>query len=286
MKQGIDPRTRMGTVALVVPDLARSVAYYTEGIGLRLHGQENAQAALGVGGEDLLLLKEQRGASPVLERRTGLYHFALLVPSRLELAKVIRHLSETRTQIGGASDHGVSEALYLTDPDGHGIEIYRDRPRPEWPMAQGTLQMTLDPLDFDGILGELKGQPQTWMGMAPGTTIGHVHLHVADIRASEAFYVNELGFDLVQRYGGQASFVSAGGYHHHLGINTWAGVGAPPPPDSAARLAWFTIVLPDEAALDAVRGRLEAAGVKMERTRDGWEAKDPAQNLVVVRSEK
>lgn len=283
MEQRIDPRTRMGTVALVTPDLARSVRYYTDGIGLRVHQWEGGVATLGVGGEDLLRLIEQPGAGPVKQGRTGLYHFALLVPSRLELARVIQHLGESKTPVGGSSDHGVSEALYLTDPDGHGIEIYRDRPRTEWPREGDRLQMLLEPLDFRGIMGELNGGAAAWTGMAAGTTMGHVHLHVADTHTGEAFYVGVLGFDLIARYGGQASFIAAGGYHHHLGINTWAGFGAPPPPEENARLAWYSIVLPDQTAFDEVRGRVAAAGIAMEETDEGWTMKDPSQNTIHLR---
>lgn len=280
MSTPIHPNTHIGAVALIVPDLQRSVYYYTHHIGLQVQRQEDATAALGVGGPDLLILQEQAGARPVQRNRTGLYHFAILTPSRVELARTLRHLIDTNTPIGGASDHAVSEALYLTDPDGHGIEIYRDRPRSEWAFPNGTLKMTVDPFDMAGVLGELKGNPPAWTGLHRETSMGHIHLHVAQIAASERFYCDILGFDLIVRYGHQASFIAAGGYHHHMGLNTWAGVGAPPPPAYAARLHWFEVRLPDAAALQAVVERVQAAGLPAEPLDHGWLVRDPAQNQI------
>lgn len=280
MSTSIDPHTHIGAVGLIVPSLARSVAYYTQNIGLQLHRQEGGTAALGVGGPDLLILHEQPGVKPVARGRTGLYHFAILTPSRLELARTLRHLLDTRTPIGGASDHAVSEALYLTDPDGHGIEIYRDRPRREWEFPNGALKMTIDPFDMAGVLSELPGDAPAWTGLHPATTIGHIHLHVAQIPASERFYCDVLGFDLMMRYGPQASFIAAGGYHHHLGLNTWAGVGAPPPPTDTARLNWFEVRLPDAAALEEVVARARTAQLTLGQIEHGWQVQDPAQNQV------
>jgi catechol 2,3-dioxygenase len=274
----IHPNTTIGATALIVPDLERSLAYYQHNIGLHLHRRANGQAALGVGGADLLILTEQRGAKSVRRHHTGLYHFAILVPSRVELARTLRHLIATQTPISGASDHAVSEALYLTDPDGHGIEIYRDRPREEWQFPDGQLTMTVDPFDMEGVLAETAGGAPAWEGLHPATVIGHVHLHVAQIPTTEHFYCEVLGFDLMARYGHAASFVSAGGYHHHLGLNTWAGVGAPPPPADAARLDWFALRFPDAAARQAVVDRLHAAGVPLVQDEQGWRVFDPSRN--------
>ncbi len=260
MTMTIDPGTTCGAVALIVSDLDRSLRYYEHNIGLRVRRRDGRRAWLGVEGRDLLQLDELRGASPVQRGHTGLYHFAILTPSRSELARTLQHLMATQTRIDGASDHGVSEALYLSDPDGHGIEIYRDRPRAEWPKPGGRLNMSVDPLDARGLLAEAPGAEPAWAGLHADTVIGHVHLHVADLRASEAFYVSTLGLDLMQRFGNQALFVAAGGYHHHLGLNVWAGVGAPPPPGDAARLDWFELRLPSPAALAATVQQLEAAG--------------------------
>jgi catechol 2,3-dioxygenase len=270
----------MGTVALIVADLNRSIAYYTDHIGLHVHRRDEGQAWLGAGGADLLQLTEQPGATPVRRGRTGLYHFALLLPNRRELARTLRHLVTAQTPLGGMSDHGVSEALYLSDPDGHGIEIYRDRPRDEWPVRDGELQMTLDPIDVPDLLREVTSGRVAWHGMDPATTMGHVHLHVNTLEAAEAFYCDLLGFELMQRFGGQASFVSAGGYHHHLGLNIWAGRGAPPPPADAARLDWYEIRLPDGDALDAVVTRLRDAGLAVAQIIGGVQVADPAGNRV------
>jgi catechol 2,3-dioxygenase len=280
MSTPIHPKTHIGAVALVVTDLERSLHYYQHNLGLQLHRQQNGIATLGSGGPDLLILQEQPGARPVQRGHTGLYHFALLVPSRKELARTLRRLIDTRTALGGASDHAVSEALYLSDPDGHGIEIYRDRPRDEWQFPDGTLKMTVDPFDFEGVLQELGPREPPWTGIAAGTVMGHIHLHVARIPAAEDFYCKMLGFDLMVRYGDAASFISAGGYHHHLGLNTWAGVGAPPPPADSARLNWFEIRLPDGEALQQVVERVQGAGLPIDQLGEGWLVRDPAHNTI------
>jgi catechol 2,3-dioxygenase len=279
----LDPATHMGRVALVVADLARSVAYYEERIGLQVLERMTNSAVVGVTGRALLWLQEQRGAKPFPARGySGLYHFALLLPSRQALGVQLRHLAERRTPLAGASDHGVSEALYLTDPDGHGIEIYRDRPREEWPRrTDGELAMVSDPLDSQGILSA--GEGTSWEPMPPATTMGHVHLHVSHLAAAQEFYVQGVGFDLVQRYGGQALFVSAGGYHHHLGMNVWAGVGVRPAPEDRARLLWYEIVLPDVEALEATRARLAVASVAVTPRDGGWQVHDPAHNVAILR---
>lgn len=277
----IHPATSIGYVHLTVANLDRSLRFYQENLGFQLHRREGDTAYLGAGGPDLLVLTEQPGARAV-SGVTGLYHFAILTPSRLALAQSLRHLAETRTPLQGFSDHLVSEAIYLADPDGNGIEIYRDRPRSEWPRQNGQLQMATDPLDIQSILAELETQPAPWAGLEPETVIGHVHLHISTIPSAEAFYVGTLGFDLILRYGPSASFVSAGGYHHHLGLNTWAGVNAPPPPPDAAGLRYFTINLPDSAALGAVVERIQQAGLAFQQ-KDGLVfLRDPAQNGVVL----
>jgi catechol 2,3-dioxygenase len=270
-----------GVVRLAVRDRERSLTYYQESIGLRVLDRGGEKVLLGAGDTLLLELTAQPGALPVQRGRTGLYHFALLTPNRPALSRVLNHLLATQTPIDGASDHGVSEALYLSDPDGHGIEIYRDRPRREWPFAKGSLGMTTDPLDARGLMAADRTNA-SWEGIDPGTVMGHVHLHVADLTAAEHFYVDLLGLDLMQRFGGQASFVSAGGYHHHLGMNTWAGAGAPPPPQNAARLLEYELVVSDEAALQAAVARLQSAGLNVEPHPSGWAVLDPASNRVVL----
>lgn len=277
----IHPDTSIGHVHLTVANLERALAFYQQIIGLQLRRREGQTAYLGAGGADLLLLTEQPGARPVAGV-TGLYHFAILTPSRLALAQSLRRLAESQTPLQGFADHGVSEAIYLADPDGNGIEIYRDRPRAEWPRRDQELAMVSDPLDVNGILAELGPQPKPWAGLAPETIIGHVHLHVSTIPPAEAFYCDVIGFDLMQRFGSSASFVSAGGYHHHLGFNTWAGVNAPPPPADAVGLRYFTINLPDAAALAAVVKHIEQGGVTFNQKDGLIFLRDPAKNGVIL----
>jgi catechol 2,3-dioxygenase len=283
----IHPDTSVGPVDLAVADLARSEQFYHEVIGLKPIARKNGTLTMAAdGATPLLHLQEMPGAHPRPRRSTGLYHFAILTPSRLALARSLRRLAEMRWPLSGASDHLVSEALYLDDPDGNGIEIYRDRPRGEWPRSGGQIQMAVDPLDIDGILGELEHDNRPWDGLEPATTIGHVHLHVADLRAAKAFYCDVLGFDLILNYGNSALFVSAGGYHHHLGLNTWAGVGAPPPPPEAAGLRYYAVVLPNQDALEQVIARVREAGIATEQSADGLLVRDPSQNGVVLRTHR
>jgi catechol 2,3-dioxygenase len=276
----IDPKTRMGAVTLTVADLARSLRFYQDQIGLALVSQEGSSARLGAGDTPLLCLQQLRGAR-AFPRTTGLFHFALRVPSRLELARTLAHLLETDTPIDGASDHNVSEALYLHDPDGHGIEIYRDRPRADWYDAQGRFILNTTPFDGEGVMGELKGDSQPWQGIHPETDMGHVHLRVADLTSARGFYVDILGFEIMLAMD-SALFISAGGYHHHLGMNTWAGAGVPAPPADAARLVSYAIHLPDADALSATLGRLRNAGIDPIQSEDGWLVHDPAQNGIVL----
>lgn len=273
--------TTLGPVSLTVSDLDRSLAFYQDRIGLRLHRREGDTAYLGVGGPDLLVLTEVPGALHP-RRTTGLYHFAILLPSRVALAQTLQHLAETRTPLRGLSDHLVSEAIYLADPDANGIEIYRDRPRTTWRYDDGTLRMTTEPLDVNDLMSELGERELPWTGLPAETTIGHIHLHVADIAAAERFYRDVLGFDLTTRYGPSASFVSAGGYHHHVGLNTWAGVGAPPPPPGSVGLRHATIHLPTPESLERVVERVRGAGVPVERRDEGVLVHDPSENSLLL----
>jgi catechol 2,3-dioxygenase len=282
----IDARTSLGPVRLTVADLERSLRFYEGVLGLQGAKQPDGDYALAAGGSTLLRLEERRGARSKPQRSTGLYHVAILMPDRVALARVINRLAETRYPVTGASDHLVSEALYLDDPDGNGIEIYADRPREAWPQTDSGLRMTVDPLDVESILGELPGGPEAWAGLPAGTTVGHVHLHVADLRAAEAFYVGLLGFEVMQRFGNSALFLSAGGYHHHLGLNIWAGVGAPPPPSDAVGLRHYAVRLPDAGALAAVVGRVRAVGLPVEEQADGLLVRDPSQNGLLLTADK
>jgi catechol 2,3-dioxygenase len=283
MKRSIHPQSTIGLVHLTVADLARSRNFYEEILGFRLHRRENGRAYLGAGGADLLALSEAPDARPS-RGTTGLYHFAILAPSRRHLAQSLARLAETSTALQGFADHLVSEAIYLADPDGNGIEIYRDRPRAEWPYHQGQLQMASDPLNVDKLLAEAAEQGEPWRGLDAATTIGHIHLHVADLDQAEVFYTGVLGFDLVLRYGPSAVFVSAGGYHHHIGLNTWAGTGAPPPPPGSAGLRWYTIMLPAPDELERLLERVRQAGHEAREQPAGFYLEDPSRNGIVLRA--
>jgi len=274
-------QTTVGAVALTISNLERSLAYYQENLGLSLQRQENGTAWLGAGSNTFLILTEQPGARRP-GRTTGLYHFAILTPSRLALAKSLRHLADTQTRVSGFADHLVSEAIYLSDPDGNGIEIYCDRPRDEWPRLDGQIQMASDPLDLEGIMGELEGRDEPWTGLHPETILGHMHIHVAHLPAALTFYRDVIGFDLMVQWAESAGFLSAGGYHHHLGVNTWNGVGAPPPPPGSVGMRWFTVVLPGQEELERVTENVRRAGVPVEEHEDGVLVRDPSQNAVVL----
>jgi catechol 2,3-dioxygenase len=276
----IDPGTAIAAVHLTISDLRRSVRFYETHLGFTVHRRDDRSAWLGAGAADLLILTQCETA-PRVRGTTGLYHFAILVPSRADLARSLRRLVATDTIMQGAADHGVSEALYLADEDGIGIEIYRDRPRDQWPMAGGHLRMGADPLDLETLLEEA-GRADSAAGLPPGTVIGHVHLHVSSLDEAQKFYVGLLGFELTQRYGPSALFVAAGGYHHHIGLNTWAGVGAPPPPPGAIGLKHFEVRLPGSGAREAVVSRLNAAGVVPEPVDGGLVIRDPARNAILL----
>ncbi len=281
MTATIDAATTIGAVTLSVGNLQRSLDYYQHTIGLALLHADTASATLGVGTRPLLHMVEVRGAR-LVRRATGLYHFALRVPTRRDLARVLRHFANRGYGIGGAADHLFSEALYLSDPDGHGIEIYCDRPRDTWYDAQGNLRGASDPLDLEGILRELDGDTTPWGGLPRGTDMGHIHLQVADLRTAEQFYLQVLGFERMTRLP-SASFISAGGYHHHIGMNTWAGVGVAAPPAGAARLLSYEVLLPHQAALGAALNRLHTAGIPVTEEPHGWAVFDPSHNRVLLR---
>jgi catechol 2,3-dioxygenase len=227
----------IGQVTLTVSNLDRSLQFYRDVLGF----EESQPAKLSPpGGRILIELHERKDAIARPRRSSGLFHFAILVPSRAALGRSLRRLAEQRWPISGAADHLVSEALYLNDPDDLGIEIYRDRPRDTWRTANGELAMATDPLDLQSVHDE-PGAETPWQGLEAGTVMGHVHLHVPHLDTAEAFYGGRIGFEpMVRRYSG-ALFMAAGGYHHHLGLNTWAGAGAPPPPENAVGLRSFTI---------------------------------------------
>jgi len=275
--------TTLGTVRLQVADLARSLAYYEGVLGLRLLDRAGGVARLGAseGSAPLVELRERPGAAPVPRRgRLGLYHFAILLPDRPVLARFVRHLAEVGER-AGMSDHFVSEAIYLTDPDGLGIEVYADRPRSAWRAEDGQLVMTTVALDVADLLRSAGDAP--WTGMPAGTVVGHVHLFVDDLDRAAAFYHAGLGLDkTVWSYPG-ALFLSAGGYHHHLGTNTWA-AGAVPAGSNDARLLEWELVVPTADDAAAALASLERGGARVSRTGSGGVASDPWGTVLRVRS--
>ena len=274
---------RLGAVHLAVSELERSVEFYLRSIGLRLHERQAGRAALGAGGEDLLVLIEERGARPP-GRHAGLYHFALLHLSRLELARAARRLLDTGTAISGASDHGISEAIYLPDPDGNGIELAADRGRERWGDLSDPASIGPAPLDLQGLLA-LTADEEPHPHVDPGLVVGHLHLHVGDVERALAFYRDTLGFEVMTRVPG-AAFLAAGGYHHHLGLNTWRGKGVSGAPPGSVGLRRWTVVLGGEEDLAALRRRLEEGGVEATAREDGVAAVDPWGNPVLFTADR
>jgi catechol 2,3-dioxygenase len=273
--------TTMGAVHLTVADLERSLAFYESTIGLAVLERTDRRASLGAGRTELLVLVEEPRARPA-HRHTGLYHFALLVPQRVDLARWLAHAVRERAPLVGLSDHFVSEAIYLSDPDEHGIEIYADRPREVWEGQVGA-RLTTIPLDVQSLFGELEDpESEPFDGLANATVMGHVHFKVASVPETIEFYRDVLGFGLMAALGSQAAFLSAGGYHHHVGANTWESAGAPPPPAGSAALRHATIVLPSAEDREEVARRVADSGRGVEDTPQGPLVRDPAGNALVL----
>ncbi|MFG6116117.1 VOC family protein [Halobacillus sp. MO56] len=273
------PITFVKHVTIKVQNLERSLDYYQEVIGFKVLEQTNNRAKLTADGKTCILSLEQPENAIAKQRGTaGLYHFALLVPRRSDLANIVHHFIKKGIRIG-SSDHLVSEALYLNDPDGNGIEIYVDRDPSVWKWKNGEVAMTVDPLDFEDLLQEGDSE-EPWKGMPAGTVMGHIHLHVSHLEEAEEFYTKGLGFEVVNRFGGQALFISSGNYHHHIGLNTWAGVGAPEPAKNSAGLESYTIILPDEEYRNNVIASLERVGASVTEENDIVTTKDPSGNCI------
>ena len=274
--------TALGAVDLRVTDLDRAIRFYTEVIGLTVRHRDGADAALGAGGEDLVLLHEERSAAPA-GHHAGLYHFALLFPTREELARAGRRIAELRVRIDGASDHGTHEAIYLPDPDGIGIELAADRPREGWPMRDGRVVFAggPHPLDVPGLFATISGEEASPQA-DPGLRMGHVHLHVGDLDASTRFYRDGLGFEVMAEMG-SAVFVSTARYHHHIGFILWRGAGAAPTPANAIGLRHWTLHTAGAAERDALAARLEAIEAPLSERDGALFAQDPAGISVLVR---
>ena len=270
----LDPATRLGPVHLTVSDLDRSLPFYEGVIGLQTRARDGHAAALGAGGEDVVVLHENPDARPA-GRHAGLYHYALLFPTRAELARAAVRVATTRTAIQGASDHLTHEAIYLPDPDGIGIELAADRPRERWPDLSAVYRGGPQPLDVADLLSVVHGEPPVAQAEA-GVRVGHVHLHVSDLEPATRFYRDGLGFDVMADLG-SAVFVAAGGYHHHVAYNVWRGRGVPPAPaDGVAGLDHWTLVVPGETQVAEVADRLERLDGDATRDDGGVVAADPS----------
>ncbi|HEV2512326.1 VOC family protein [Bosea sp. (in: a-proteobacteria)] len=270
--EALDAPVHIGAVSLRVRDLPGLTTFYRDAIGLSVLSQDADHAVLGAGGEPLVKL-EAGARHP--SSAAGLFHMAILLPSRRDLGNWLRHAAETRIGLEGASNHLVSEALYLSDPEGNGIEIYRDRSRPEWPRLDGgRIAMATERLDLDALLRD--AEPQAYAGMPEGTVMGHVHLRVGDVQQAEGFYRDALGFEVMVHYPG-ASFMATGGYHHHIAANTWHSRGAGPRRDNEAGLSSFELVARDAEAHSALSRRLAASGG------DAGSVVDPWGNRVTLR---
>jgi catechol 2,3-dioxygenase len=287
----IHPATTLGPVSLTVADLENQSAFYQQALGFHLHWREGTQAGLGAGGADLLQLVEQ----PNLKKYrgvTGLYHFAVLFPNRRELALAIARLFALRYR-NYPTDHIMTKTTYLDDPEGNGIELYTESPEEGTfaiengefvtRRADGSLSDGREPLDVEALFRLLNPQDRLDTPLPPETRIGHVHLHVRDVEEAVAFYHDVIGFDVMglsKQF--RAAFVSAGGYHHHLGLNTWQGESAPPPPADATGLRFFTVQLPNTVELETILARVRAANLPLEQYPNGWIVRDPSQNAMVL----
>ncbi|MDN7243580.1 VOC family protein [Planococcus sp. N028] len=271
--------TFVSHVNVKVENLERSLQFYQEILGFDILEQTAKAAKLTTDGKtSILSLEQPENAIPKQGRTTGLYHFALLLPEKKDLADIVVHLSENGVRFG-SSDHLVSEALYLHDPDGNEIEIYIDRDPSEWSWTGEEVAMAVDPLNFERLLKN-RVPGKVWEGMPAGTLMGHIHLHVSELVKTEEFYVTGLGFDVVNRFGKQALFLSTGKYHHHIGVNTWNGVGAPKPPKNSVGMESFTLMLPNEEAIEETVDNLQKICVSVTEEEGRRIAYDPSGNRI------
>jgi catechol 2,3-dioxygenase len=273
-----EPNVYVGEVNIKVKELDRAVTFYESIVGLKVLERTAEVAVLTANGKTpLVTLEQPEDIIPLAGRHSGLYHFALLLPERGDLAVFLRHLIQSEYPFG-AGDHYVSEALYITDPDGNGIEIYWDRPSSAWKWENGLVEMATLQIDTKGILAE---SDAPWSGLPTGTIMGHIHLHVGNLKQAEQFYNDVLGFKTVSYYP-QAAFMSTGEYHHHIAINTWQGVGAPTPPKNMVGLKWYTLVYPNEEVRQNAITKLAQSGVSVVKELNGYLTNDPAGNQILL----
>jgi catechol 2,3-dioxygenase len=276
--------THVLSVHLQVADLERALLFYRDLAGFKEVDRGGGKAYLSASGQPpaLIQLSELPGARPKPPRTTGLYHVAVRLPSEYELGRLLRRLQEQEWPLQGAADHHVSAAVYTADPDGNGLEFYADRPRETWRQMDGSIQMATEPLQLRGALAKGLYDETTWRGIAAGTDIGHVHLHVSDLEKARAFYHDRIGLDVTQDGYPGALFLSAGGYHHHVGLNIWAGRGAPPPPPDSVGLLSFTLEIPNAEGFLTLGERLRAGGIPVEVDDGRMRVRDPDGNLLVL----
>lgn len=275
-----EPTMYVSSVHLNVADIKRSKKFYQEVLGFQVLEEADKLVRLTADGKHALLVMEQPdNVIPKRGRTTGLYHFAILLPTRADLAHFVRHIVPLGMELG-ASDHKVSEALYFSDPDGNGIEVYRDRDPSEWNWENEQVEMTVDPLDAEDLLSAAKGG--AWNGLPEETVMGHIHLHVAHLPEVERFYTEGLGFEVVTRYGNQALFLSDAKYHHHVALNTWNGVGAPQPEPSSVGLKAYTIMISDEEKRQNMINRLQAIGSSVQAFGNQYMTEDPSGNQIIL----
>lgn len=266
-------------IVLKVLDIEKSIRFYTEIVGFKVLNRKEKEVSLTADGiNPIITIVEPDNVTPKLPRRTGLYHFALLLPSRFHLGLFLKHLKDTEYPIIGGSHHGVSEAIYLEDPDENGIEVYRDIDSKEWKRDGNQVNMVTDPLDYKGIIEE--AGEEKWNEIPEETIIGHIHLHVGDLDKAKRFYCDGLGFDLVMKMANSALFISSGGYHHHIGLNIWNGKNAPALPDNAAGMKYYTLVFPDIDTREDKINNLKSLGYSVIEEDNNIFTKDPSNNLI------
>jgi catechol 2,3-dioxygenase len=274
----IDPLARVSSVTLAARDLDAAVRFYVDIIGLKMLKRSPRTASLGVDTSPVVMLEAGAMGKPP-SRATGLFHLAILLPSRAHLGQWLVHLTERGYPLDGAGDHLVSEALYLSDPEGNGVEVYSDRPRDTWQYDPRGLKMDTLPVDLNALLRDASAEP--FRGLPEETTLGHIHLKVDDVSNAISFYRDLLGFDLTATFPG-AGFLSAGGYHHHIGVNAWQSRGGAPAPSDSTGLVSFNIRLPSEAARRAVVGQLTSADYAIEETGGSYFVRDAAGNRIAL----